>query len=279
MIEASVAGGALEELERTFFGSTRIELIRLIHASLGLPDAVLRPIDAMLSSSATASPLLSALHMADTYANGLMLATGPSAQVRSFTKAQNRSAGLGDDPVVPDGATFRSEIVALTSSLAGLSAREQEQAIEPLFPKRSTRVWLAREPAMSAFDPISAALSSLAEVTVENRLPGDAELASHEGLAIVCRTDAAPGFSRREVERLIASRPLPVLHWSSRSRRSDAPDEDPLRLLAHCPQTTCELQRILQSGSLSAETFWAVSYRGSPSAVGAAIQYVCPATR
>jgi hypothetical protein len=85
--------------------------------------------------------------------------------------------------------------------LARLSPREEEKIIRPLLPRTSARVWLAREKVYSPFDPLAAALESLAEVTVTESVPEPDELEGYDGLVVAARNPTVTGFGLDEIQR------------------------------------------------------------------------------
>src|SRR5439155_15798591 len=109
--------------------------------------------------------------------------------------------------------SFRSEILALTTTLARLSREEEAAAIAPLMPRRPGRLWLVRDKSLPEVDPISLAATALIDVEVRAELPTVAELAGGIGLLVLGRESAA-GVSRAEIEALLrkAPTPVPALH-------------------------------------------------------------------
>jgi len=78
---------------------------------------------------------------------------------------------------------------------------ERNGLLKPLYPKGSTKIWLARDPALSAFDSIHVALSSLGEVQVNPRLPTPAEMEKFQALAVLAWKPTTPDFSSPEILR------------------------------------------------------------------------------
>jgi hypothetical protein len=96
--------------------------------------------------------------------------------------------------------------------LARLSAADEAKATVPLFPKTSTRIWLARDSSLSEFDPIATALGLMAEVQISNRLPNSAESENCDALVVSSFTTSVAGLTNRDLEAAAdAQRPLPVL--------------------------------------------------------------------
>jgi len=135
-------------------------------------------------------PVAKLLALADLYANGLTLCDSPASEVAPMRKSDCHMATGQEDPAVPDGAIFRGEIVSLTAVLGRLSAVEERELGRPLIRPTNARVWLMRDRALSAFDPVAALLTTLARVTVADRLPQGAEAEGIDRVVIVTPTSA-----------------------------------------------------------------------------------------
>ena len=195
----------LRELERTGLGATRDELIDRILTLIGLPDSVRRPVDALRGAAAeraSRDPVARILHLADRYADGALLASSDRAEVRPLTRAACRAAVGTDDPPRPDLQSLQGEVLALTAVLGRLSPQDEAAVIKPLVGRAPRRVWYARDPAFSAFDPLDAALSAMADPVTRDRLPTPAELEGHDLLIVAARNPHAPGFSAPDLDAL-----------------------------------------------------------------------------
>lgn len=225
-------GEPREVLERKLLGITQGELVVTILRCLGLPDAIRKPIEAFhRPDSAGRGEVDRAsrrLRMADAYANGLLLASSAQSPIQPLTRSECRNASGNEHPARPDGAPLRSEIFALTAILGRLSSKDEAALIAPIFPHKDTRVWLIREAGFSTFDPVAAALESLAHVTIQNRYPSGAELAEHRGVVIVSRSAASSGWNVSELAKLLAepSRSSTKMLWLV--GRVDAPASGPI---------------------------------------------------
>jgi len=133
-------------------------------------------------------PVAKLLALADLYANGLTLCDSPASEVAPMRKSDCHMATGQEDPAVPDGAIFRGEIVSLTAVLGRLSAVEERELGRPLIRPTNARVWLMRDRTFSAFDPIEALLSTLARVTVADRLPQGAEVPEIDRVIVLTPT-------------------------------------------------------------------------------------------
>ena len=231
VVEAqTMLGKEHDEVERKMLGMTRGELVQTIVRCLGLPDAIKEPIGAFHGITADAgapgsSTLLKVLKAAELYANGLLLASTTKSLVAPLTKGECRAAFGAEDPPVPDAAVFRSEVLYTTGVLARLSSAEAESVMKPPFERTTARLWVAREASLSAFDPVTAALESLAHVTVAPRLPEAPDARELNGVVILAPSDLTAGFTAQDVSRALAamSRPLPVLWLVARANMSAPP--------------------------------------------------------
>lgn len=204
----AVTGQPREVLERKMLGMSHGELVVTILRCLGLPDAIREPIEAFHSlggaGHAAADRATRRLRMADTYANGLLLASSTEAPILPLTRAECRSSTGNEQPPRPDGVPLRSEIFSLTAILGRLSSKDEAALIAPIYPHKDVRVWLTRESAFSSFDPVAAGVEWLSEVTVQDRYPTRAELADHRGIVIISRSTASSGRGVGEFAKLLA---------------------------------------------------------------------------
>jgi two-component system chemotaxis response regulator CheY len=225
------AGQTRQEVERHMLGITHGELVQTILQQFELPEAIQRPIlDFHAATEAgvrTDNPMARLLQVADAYSSGLLLGASDQATVRPLTKAECRAATGQPDPSKIPGPEFRAEIYTLTAQYAQLSKRDQARMLPPQLPAAPGRIWLARDPAFSALDPIAAAVESIAEVVVENRFPTASELADCTGLIVVGRNITATGFSVPDLAKSITPidvRSFPIL-WLTAPSDDLAMDE------------------------------------------------------
>jgi HD-like signal output (HDOD) protein len=223
---AQRSGRPRDEVERLMLGMAHGELVMTILRCLSLPETILRPIEALHATGGARtrdadSPLARALRIADSYANGLLLASSEASPLSAITQSDARAATRDPSPPRPDALTFRADVFTLTAMLARLSPAEEAGLLAPMFPRRDVRVWLARDPALSAFDPIEAALSALAEVDVHDALPQAADLgADHCALMVVARSANLARFSAEDVDAAAHNRAgsrLPCLWLTGRT--------------------------------------------------------------
>jgi CheY-like chemotaxis protein/HD-like signal output (HDOD) protein len=224
-------GKRRDELERQMLGVTHGELVQTILCCMALPDEIRRPIalfhEAGLSRAA-AEPLARLLQVADLYATGTQLAASEHSPLRPITRPECRQAIGKDDPETPDAVPLRGEIYALTAMLARLSAKEEAMFMTPPYAHKPIRVMLVRDPSLSPFDPVAAALESLADVTIRSSLPAAADLAGHERLVVVARSTSASGFTDADIRKAtaVADSPPSVLWLTGRiDGTSDASGE------------------------------------------------------
>jgi CheY-like chemotaxis protein/HD-like signal output (HDOD) protein len=196
-------GKRRSDLERAMLGITHGELVETILRCLALPEAIRKPIAGFHTlvgrSSGSDGSLAAVLKLADLYANGMLLSSSDASPVESVTRAECRAVCGKDDPPSPDPEQFRSEIACLTSMLARLSSEEDSKLLAPLYMRREAKIWVARDPALSAFDPITVALQSLAEVELSTKLPNETEQNGVGGLVILSAGTSMPGFSAEEI--------------------------------------------------------------------------------
>src|SRR5258706_1912121 len=190
---------------------------RLILRALALPQAIREPIEAMHADGDPRQSLGRVLRLADSYANGMLLAAGGISPFAPLGRADCRKAVGEDAPACPNGDAFRAEILLLTTYLARLSDADARRLTGPLHPRRKVKLWLAREAGLSKFDPVAAALVVLAEsVTVSDQLPGPGEAQGCGGVIVMARSTAAVGFEAAAIARAAAAgggraRSTPVL--------------------------------------------------------------------
>jgi HD-like signal output (HDOD) protein/CheY-like chemotaxis protein len=200
----------MPQLEQAMLGVPCSELISVILRSLQLPEAIRVPIETMRANAPCKDRLCSILGLADLYANGMQLASSAKAPVRSFTKAEcHHALGPADAPAI-DREKIRGEIFALT---ALLSSGANADITKPLFPRTSSKIWLARESTLSKLDPLEAALDSLGKVQVANRLPNADEIAGTKALVIDAQSPSSRMLSSQNPSTLRAAcqNKMPVL--------------------------------------------------------------------
>jgi len=202
------SGRRLDEVEREMLGMTRGELVQTIIQRLGLPDAIKEPIRSFHESSANpaaaGAALARLLRLAEMYANGLLLASSGRSMVAPITRAECKATLGRDDPKAPDATTFRSEVLYTTGVLARLSDEQAREVMKPPYDRTKARLCVVREAALSAFDPVTAALESMAEVKVVERLAAVGQ-SGCDGLVVLAPSDLTPGFSADNVSEAAAA--------------------------------------------------------------------------
>ena len=203
--------------------------------SLGLPDAILGPIEAMHGPTPTKDPVGAILCLADIYANGMLLAASPKSPLRGFTTAECEVALKKNALPNLDRAKIRGEILALTALLSQIS---DPNLTAPLFPPTKSTLWLAREAGLSKLDPVEVALESLGKVQSKHRLPTPEEAGTVKALVIEA-TDAFMGpFASQNVAAFKAAykTPLPILWLVHQCEGSvGTPDQQPQPILMPVP--------------------------------------------
>ncbi len=189
-------GRSMYELEQQMLGITQGELAAIILKKLGLPENIRYPIDQFHASpNRTTHPptdrLARVLHLADLFANGIMMAASISSSITPVPKTMFHELFGKNDPVLPDVESVRGQILALTSMMANLPAADQAKLMQPLLKPTRKRALYIRDPIFSAFDPMAAALNLLATVTTFAKLPDKVDPSAHDAI-ILARPQAPP---------------------------------------------------------------------------------------
>jgi hypothetical protein len=193
---AARTGRPFDDLHREMLGMTHAQMLADINKCMSLPAALRDPIEAFHAAGARRSgdPLARVLWMAENYANGATLASGPGAAVAPLSRPFCLAATGSENPARPDPQVLRCDVLSLTVALARLSPDEEGKLLVPMFPKRAARVWVARGGTMSDFDPVATALDAMAEVSVNNRLPIGREVDGVDGLVVLAPDAGAFGI-------------------------------------------------------------------------------------
>ena len=249
VIEAQQASGKRrDEVERVMLGMTHGELVQTILRCLKLPDAIREPIEDHHRTGVVGRPetaLGRVLRLADLYANGVLLASSTHSPVAPLSRPECRAAAGAENPPRPDGLALRGEIFGLTAMLARLSPKEDAALMTPPYAHRPQRLCLVRDPSLSSFDPIEAALESMAELQVRNAMPSAEQLNGFEGVVVVARSTSAAGFTSHEVT--AAARIRPALWLTGRVDEGSVPPNSaapiawpvPLNRLAEFVEQIC----------------------------------------
>jgi two-component system, chemotaxis family, chemotaxis protein CheY len=208
-------GRRRDDLERAVLGLTQSDLMTIILRCLGLPAAVRQPIEALRSSSdeqtgrVERGDLSRILRMANVYANGLLLAADIASGIAPLRRAECEALLGNANPPALDNEKFRTEVFSLTLLMARLSRSEEAELAKPLLPRSDAKIWLAREPALSAFCPFAAALGAMASVDIHDRLPKADELANHRGLVVISAQQNTNNFTAADIQTAAAKLPEP----------------------------------------------------------------------
>lgn len=205
-------GRSRDDVERQMFGATHYDLTALILERIRLPEKIAAPIRAFHDPSgggaAGMSHMTKVLKLADAYANGLMLGSQKNCQLTAFTRDECKSAIGAENPSTIEADRFRADILAQTLMLARLSRSVERDLTAPVFPRAKMRVLLVRDPALSAFDPVSTFVQGIADVRVRERLPSMHEAAEVDCLVVLSSTTTSAGlFSVDDLTELSALRP------------------------------------------------------------------------
>jgi CheY-like chemotaxis protein/HD-like signal output (HDOD) protein len=227
VIEAQATSGLhRDEIERQMLGMKHGELVVAILRCLGLPDEIRQPIEEFHTlgmAGRGARSIVRLLRIADLFANGLQLASSNDAPVAPVSRGECRAVCGSDHPSPPDGAALRGEIYTLTTMLGRLSTRDGDPLLASQLTQKTTRIWLAREPFFSSFDPIQATLESLAQVSVSDALPPPEELPALNAVVVISQGTSHAGYSAADLEKALAGSDLPCLWIVGRIDDSSAP--------------------------------------------------------
>jgi hypothetical protein len=80
--------------------------------------------------------------------------------------------------------------------------------MSPIYPHKSVQIWLVRDRALSQFDPMFTALSSMADVATSDALPDPAQLAEYAGMVVLTPATETAGVKQQDIARAVASTQL-----------------------------------------------------------------------
>jgi two-component system chemotaxis response regulator CheY len=228
-------------LERQMLGVTQHDLVSLILGRIGLPENIRDPIrgfhDPAGGGRSGNLQMTKVLKLADAYANGLMLGSQRNCNLTAFTRAECKSAIGTECPTPPATARFRGDIVGQTLMLARLPRSAERELTAPAFPRADARVLVARDPAFSEFDPISALVQSIADVHVQGRLPSMTEAAEFDRVVVLSRSPGSAQFSIEDLRKLSALRPC---FWAVSKNDGTVPAGYPVQP-RECPLDAADL--------------------------------------
>jgi HD-like signal output (HDOD) protein/CheY-like chemotaxis protein len=228
-------------LERQMLGMTHHDLNELILAHIGLPETIRGPIqsfhDPVGGGRAGTHQMTSVLRLADAFANGLMLGSQRNCNLGAFTRAECKSAIGKETPTAPAADRFRGDILAQTLLLARLPRSAERELTAPLFPRGKARILLARDPAISGFDPISSFLQVIAHARVQERLPSVSEIAEFDRVVVLTKGTDSGKFSVDEMKKLSALKPC---FWAVLKDDGTVPAGYPLQP-RECPVNAVDL--------------------------------------
>jgi CheY-like chemotaxis protein/HD-like signal output (HDOD) protein len=232
LLETSAATGIhRDELHEKMLGVTRLQMMSEVLKFVGLPATIREPIELFHANRGyrLTDPNAMMLHLADLYANGSLLASGPESVVTPLTTSFCQTATGEAHPTGPDAKALQSQVLSLTAMLAKMTADEEARMMTPLFKHGSARLWIARDESVSAFDPVSLAAGALHQTVCQTRLPDRNETDEIDGLILLTATPAECGFELSGMERTSVPRgggrpALPVLGIAAK----DAQGTDPM---------------------------------------------------
>ncbi len=226
------SGKPRTELEKVMLGVEHGELIVHLLERMGIPEAIQRPIAAFHGNTTALRGdgdrrLVRMLQMAESYANGLLLACGRESTVSPLTIGECKAATGQDHPQPLDALCLRSEVISMTAMLARLSAADEAKLMAPLYPSSERPVGLVRDTSFSAFDPIEGAIGSIAAVKVFEQVPPLEVLQGFKSLVIASRNASATGLGSGDLDRLRnqgSGIDLDVIWLTHGNQKADLPD-------------------------------------------------------
>jgi hypothetical protein len=244
-------------LEIQILGAMHGEVSEEILRCLGLPDNISRPINlfhhAVRANAPLADPLAQVLRMADAYATGILLASSEDEIVSAFTQAECRETTGRLNPVRPNDTDLREEMRSLTITYARVSASQHQAASAPMFPREPSKLLIVRDSGLSAFDPITAAFESMAQITVAAELPVAEELGEFDGMVVIVRNCNVPGLTTSDVQNVIAHSScisLPTLFLTGK-KNPRTPPLPPNISMQQWPIPLADLARFVRSVQLA----------------------------
>ncbi len=219
--EAECNGETFDNVKAAVFGVMPQELSALVVGKLNLPATVQNPILEFFKSARGGGPapsgLARSLRLADSLANGMMLANNHHAALAPIPCDECRDTLGTPNPVMLESGSIRHAVVAHTSLLARLPKDEEARVSGRMFPPTTLRIGYVRESHFSTFDPLLAAVELLgASVEVLNAIPESVGVADKwDAMVVACRTESA-GFGISEIGRFRKTDPrtLPILYVS-----------------------------------------------------------------
>ena len=217
-------GQSVHQARTAVFGIPFHELAVLVLTALGLPPVIMVPIEELLERGARrqaagmGSLLSRALRIANVYAHGLMLAPAADAPVTPITTTEYRSACGQGTPLELDDHVLRSEALTAVNLLSSASSAVTARLCRPAVEPTGLRVWYARQPMYSSFDPLTAFLRLAADVDIHQAIPSSPQqLGGYDAIVVAAARAENPLAAQQEVGqilKLISSQPIPVLYLS-----------------------------------------------------------------
>jgi HD-like signal output (HDOD) protein len=212
------------------FGLPYHELAVALLRKLGLPPMITVPIEEVIERSAArqhvgaGSILARALRMANVYANGLMLASGPDASITPLSTAECRSVFESAAPPALDDWVLRSEALTMVNMLSGISPKEATATCRPPLEKTDARIWYARHAGYGEFDPLAACLKMAGDVEIHSKPPAAvSELEACDVIVIAGPRQSNPGSAQQQIGELLkfaATHPRPFIYLSGADSQS-----------------------------------------------------------
>jgi len=183
--------------------------------------------------SGSGSVLSRALRMANVFANGLMLPSGPDASITPITATEFRATFGKDSGLRLDETMVRNEALMMVNVLSGIPSRLSADLSRLPIEKGARRVWYTRDAGYCELDPLASLLRLIGDVHIEDRLPlTPSELAEFEFVVVAAARHENPLPAQQQITEIlkcVSSIAKPVIYLSG---------VDP-RLLSGPPYVRC----------------------------------------
>ncbi len=156
------------------FGISYGELAEVVLSRFNLPESIIKPVQEYFNCNSELlvsgmSRCAQSLRIANWYAHGLTIASSLYVDVHPVRQDEYLLATGTLHPAEFSWDTFRTTVQTTTSMLAHLSPSQQTELSQPLLSKGDKKILHIRHDIFSSFDPVSAALTSLGEVTITDQ--------------------------------------------------------------------------------------------------------------
>lgn len=217
---ADCNGETFENVKAAVFGMLPHELNALVLSKMGIPATIQAPILEYhkLSTGSSASlmmPVTKALRLADSLANGMMLANTPYSSIAPVTAIECRDSLGTASPILMEFFSVRAGVLAQTSLLARLSVEDESRLSGPMVPSANLHIGYIRHANLSSFDPLQCALELLGTVELRDDIPSAVGVSEKWDVIVMAVPESEPPvYGIREIGRFrkIEPRTLPLVY-------------------------------------------------------------------